>query len=300
MIYDRPYMRREAPRQGPGILLWILITLLAVYIVQMLLITFGRNEFGQSPAYLWLEQMLVLNSEHLFQGKIWTLLSYSLLHSPGNHFHILFNGITIFFAGRMVQTIYGERAVLDTFIVAALLGGIGYLLVHFNSGGGVVGASAAAFGLITLFCISRPNQQITLLLFFVFPVTIKPKWLLWALGGYSVFGLIFSEIARINTSDGTAYSAHIGGMLGGYLYYRYATGRGFKFSLSKKATEIIPPRKKKAKSSKKIGYSVNMSGQDDFKEEVDRILDKINAQGFGSLTAAERETLDKAKEILRT
>jgi hypothetical protein len=33
-------------------------------------------------------------------------------------------------------------------------------------------------------------------------------------------------------------------------------------------------------------------------KEVDRILDKINATGFGSLTEAEKKTLDQAKDIL--
>ena len=33
-------------------------------------------------------------------------------------------------------------------------------------------------------------------------------------------------------------------------------------------------------------------------EEVDRILDKINASGFGSLTEEEKLTLEKAKGLL--
>ena len=33
--------------------------------------------------------------------------------------------------------------------------------------------------------------------------------------------------------------------------------------------------------------------------EVDRILDKINEQGFGALTEEEKRTLDRAKEDLR-
>ena len=33
-------------------------------------------------------------------------------------------------------------------------------------------------------------------------------------------------------------------------------------------------------------------------EETDRILDKINSKGFGSLTIEEKETLEKAKKLL--
>ena len=34
------------------------------------------------------------------------------------------------------------------------------------------------------------------------------------------------------------------------------------------------------------------------REEVDRILDKINSSGFGSLTDEEKDTLNRAKELL--
>jgi hypothetical protein len=32
--------------------------------------------------------------------------------------------------------------------------------------------------------------------------------------------------------------------------------------------------------------------------EVDRILDKINSQGFGSLSADEKRVLDEAKDLI--
>jgi hypothetical protein len=37
----------------------------------------------------------------------------------------------------------------------------------------------------------------------------------------------------------------------------------------------------------------------DMQAEVDRILDKINEQGFGSLTDNEKQTLEKAKGLLK-
>ena len=44
---------------------------------------------------------------------------------------------------------------------------------------------------------------------------------------------------------------------------------------------------------------MNRKNRDDLQAEVDRILDKINLSGFGSLTEEEKNTLDRAKEILR-
>jgi len=36
----------------------------------------------------------------------------------------------------------------------------------------------------------------------------------------------------------------------------------------------------------------------DLRTDVDHILDKINSQGFGSLTEEEKQTLDEAKDLL--
>jgi len=43
---------------------------------------------------------------------------------------------------------------------------------------------------------------------------------------------------------------------------------------------------------------VNLTNRDDLRAEVDRILDKINSQGFGALTADEKRVLDEARDLL--
>jgi hypothetical protein len=43
---------------------------------------------------------------------------------------------------------------------------------------------------------------------------------------------------------------------------------------------------------------VNLTEREHLKLEVDRILDKINSKGFGSLTPEERKTLDEARDML--
>jgi uncharacterized protein YcgL (UPF0745 family) len=45
-------------------------------------------------------------------------------------------------------------------------------------------------------------------------------------------------------------------------------------------------------------FHVNLSNRDDLRAEVDRILDKINSQGFGALTAEEKRLLDEARDLL--
>jgi hypothetical protein len=45
-------------------------------------------------------------------------------------------------------------------------------------------------------------------------------------------------------------------------------------------------------------FQVNLTSHDDLRAEVDRILDKINSQGFGALTNEEKRLLDEARDLL--
>ena len=98
-------------------------------------------------------------------------------------------------------------------------------------------------------------------------------------------------------------SAHLGGMLSGAFVFRYLlSGKEFpKFVFvnprSKKSSGVSKLFRKK-QSVKNASYAVDFSDQQDLQEEVDRILDKINENGFGALTQEEKNILEKAKGLL--
>ena len=138
-----------------------------------------------------------------------------------------------------------------------------------------------------MFCLLRPNQPISLLLFFILPITVKPKWILWGTLALEVYGLLQTEI---HSFGGIAHSAHLGGMFCG-LFFTYRNP-GESNSLYVKFSHSSTFAKQKLPKSK---YKVNFSKNETIREETDRILDKINSKGFGSLTIEEKETLEKAK-----
>jgi hypothetical protein len=43
---------------------------------------------------------------------------------------------------------------------------------------------------------------------------------------------------------------------------------------------------------------IDLTRREDLRAEVDRILDKINSDGFGALTADEKRLLDDARDLL--
>ena len=87
-------------------------------------------------------------------------------------------------------------------------------------------------------------------------------------------------------------------MAGAFVFWFMRTGRQFPsivFSGSG-VKGVGPSRTPAVKPSS--GYAVDLSDQRALQEEVDRILDKINDKGFGSLSQKEKNTLDKAKGLL--
>lgn len=307
MLYDRPYMQ-----QGPGseplsspttIVTKLLAITITVFVLQQVLNVFFPNP-GTRDNY-FLTEWFALSGENFRQLKVWTVLSYGFLHSTLTFFHILGNMLGLYFIGRMLEPMLGRQHFLLLYLGSTIIGGLVYLVFHFGDAQPVIGASAAVFGILTMFCLLHPERPITLLLFFVLPLTVKPKWVLRVSLALSVGGLLFYELPGAN-GPGVAHSAHLGGIISGLLYYRLFFARGgtlFTRPRAGQATMELPEwfkNRKRQAAAKKVSYTVNRSqSRDELQKEVDRILDKINASGFGSLNQSEKQTLDHAKDILR-
>ena len=278
----------------------LLLITIAVFVVQQVLNVFFPS-FGSGQNF-FMAEWFALSSQNFTSLKVWTILSYGFLHSTSGFFHILGNMLGLFFIGRILEPIMGRERFLMLYLGSILVGGFLYLAIHFNDPSIVVGASAAVFGIMALFCLLRPEQPITLLLFFVLPITVKPKWVLRVGLGISVAGLLFYELPG---SSPMAHSAHLGGILSGFLYFQFfhkaAPQPSWMPSSNSQQSMKLPKwfKKKKSRLAKQqISYTVNRTDRDAMQKEVDQILDKINASGFASLTEKEKRTLDDAKDFL--
>ncbi|HBR93091.1 MAG TPA: rhomboid family intramembrane serine protease [Opitutae bacterium] len=301
MLYDRPYMRQSPSETAPpktSMTTTLIVITVAVFVLQQVLNVFFPSAFGRENTFMgdWLS----LSGQNFQQLKVWTLLTYGFMHSTAGFFHIFGNMLGLFFIGRIVEPILGRERFLGLYLAGTLLGGSVYLLLHFNEYGAVVGASASVMAILTLFCLLYPERPITLLIFFIIPVTVKPKWVFWGSLAISLGGILFYELPG---HSHVAHSAHLGGMLAGILYFRYVHNQSHSFfgsnSINARTTVEQPAWfKRRKKTEAHISYKVNRSNRDELQKEVDRILDKINASGFGSLTDGEKQTLDRAKDLL--
>lgn len=232
-------------------------------------------------------------------GKVWTLLTYAFVHSIDGFpylLHVVGNLVAIYFLGRELIPVMGERRFLGLFLGSVLGGGLAWLAAHWHTGGIAMGATAGVCGLLVAYTGFFPRRQVTFLLFFIFPITIRPKLLTLVLLGLELCGFIAYEIMGAASPFGISHSAHLGGMLVGWLYFRYWHEAVWQapWRQARDATPAFAPpaaTETPAASAAPIGPAA-------LRAEIDRILDKINSDGFGALTAEEKRLLDEARDAL--
>jgi membrane associated rhomboid family serine protease len=290
MLSDRAYMRSDYPRQTTSILTWMLCALVAAFVLQF---TFERWFHDDSVAAFF-----ALSPYAVAKWQVWVFATYAFLHA--DVLHLLLNGLGLYLIGREVLPLLGSRRFLVFYMAAAISGGLLWIAVHATAGGTtLVGASSAVAALFILFACIYPEREVTFLLFFVLPITLRPKLLAWILAGVEFLGLLFSELPGGRFDTGIAHSAHLGGMLAGWLYYRwFHVNNGWDRASAPLVQLPAWLRKRRMTNTQAPSYKVDIKGPANLRTEVDRILDKINSEGFGSLTEQEKRLLDEARDLL--
>jgi membrane associated rhomboid family serine protease len=294
MLYDRPYMQDSRSSGKTTVLGWLMVAIVAGYVLDTVVMrVFDGGDL--------IERFFALSPAALRSGHVWTLFTYGFLHAQGldRLLHIVVNLLGLFFLGRALLPVLGEARFLFVYSAAVILGGVCWAAVNWHSGGSLLGASAGVMALLIVFACLYPNQEMTFLLFFVIPVTIKPKYVAYLAAAVDLFGCLAYEIRGSLTPFNYAHSAHLGGMAAGWLYFRFVHSASWRLP-SRRATIELP---KWMKQSPKTGasaqsFKVNVGSRENLRAEVDRILDKINSQGFGALTAEEKRILDEARDLL--
>ena len=291
MLSDRSYMRDDYQRPTTSALTWLLCVLISGFVLKTVLGEWIAPTVGSDFVSLF-----GLNAGAVKAGQVWRLVSYCLLHS--NILQLIVNLLGIYFLGRELIQLWGQKRFFSLFFLATLAGGLVWLAVHWSTGGGpMIGTTAALVALLVSYACINPDQQITLLLFFVMPITVKTKWIATAVVLFDVLGFLFLELP--GKSNAIYYSNHLGGVAVGWLFYYFIHRREWRTPDA--LPEIELPRwlrKSKQAAVAPANYKVNLTSREDLRAEVDRILDKINSEGFGALTADEKRLLDEAKDLL--
>ena len=219
---------------------------------------------------------------------LWQPVTYMFLH--GSMWHILLNLAGLFFFGPETERVLGPRKFLTLYLGCGILGGLGWLLLA-GAHEVCIGASGAVFGVLGAFVGLHPDRPITLLVFFVLPVTLRARTMAIGLG-------LMNLLLIVGGNDRVAYAAHLAGGLAGYLYTAFL----YRKSLNIRALSPVTwfnsmlwhwHRRKFKVLSQADSFAFRSEAEPD-ESEVNRILEKISTKGMASLTPEELETLQNA------
>jgi len=292
--YDRDYMRDESRRAPAGpstwsVVIWLIVVNVGAYLLNNLLF--------YNPTRDWFG----LSIEALASGRVWTLLTYQFIHA--NLWHLIANLLGLFFLGRLLLSLIPSFHVVRLYLIGGLVGGAFQLAWNaVFTDAIIIGASGSVLAIIIAATTLVPYQRIQLLLFFVIPVTLTMRQVAWILVAVNAVTLLFG--VSTSNEDGVAVMAHFGGMFFGWLYITRAWHKAGEKSPRKKRSgfgvRILKDEAKPGTAPRKSEKAGPVKKAPFVTSDVDAILDKINEQGFQSLTEEEHRILrERSGEISR-
>ncbi len=269
------------PRLFSGAIKNIIIANIVVFIFMFLFQSerFFLDYFGLVPKFVW------------SRGFVWQLFTYMFIH--GGFGHIFWNMFILWMFGTEIETYLGKKEFYKFYFLAGAGSGLITLLFSLNSTIPVVGASGAIYAVLVAFALLFPNRKIYI--YFLFPIKAKYFVLIMAIiTFFSTFSAGGSNISHLT---------HLGGLLIGYLYLRRPRFSAWlRYKLPKihfrnplrhfirKVEKVTKKRPSQAPTRR--NYDTDKTMQ----EEIDRLLDKINREGYKNLTEQEKQTLILASE----
>jgi membrane associated rhomboid family serine protease len=143
---------------------------------------------------------LALNPDYVMQ-RPWTLLTHMFVHANFNH--LLLNMLVLLFFGMELERRVGKTKFLEIYILSGIVAALAQMTV---SGGPLVGASGALYGVMG--CLAMIAPEIRVLLFFAIPMSIRALVVL----------LVLLDLLFFEAPDNIAHMAHISGLLVGIAF----------------------------------------------------------------------------------
>lgn len=148
-----------------------------------------------------LEGQLALHPLFVAHGDYYRLLSVTLVHDPTDILHLLFNMYALWFAGQLVERMYGSGRMLVLYAVCGVAASA--TSYAFGPGGWSVGASGAIFGLFGIVLVATRFHHAIL--------DTRSRAIAAQVGILIVLNLAIGFFGFLNVDN----FAHVGGLLAG-------------------------------------------------------------------------------------
>ena len=219
--------------------------------------------FGLVPKLVWSELM------------IWQPVTYIFFH--GGIWHVLINMFVLWMFGSELERLWGKSHFLRFYFYTGIGSGLITLLFNYQSITPIVGASGSVYGVLLAYGLTYPNRKVYL--YGLIP--IKSLWFVIGIG-------LIAFISSFNNTSQVSHITHISGMLIAYMLIKKPIYLNeIIFNIRKRILEYqVYNKEKKVTQHRQL------------EKEINRILDKINSQGFDKLSEEEQHRLYKGSHIL--
>jgi membrane associated rhomboid family serine protease len=269
------------PRLTP----WVLRLIIANAVVLLLLETVFTSDS--------IVRALAFDPADAFH-RPWTFVTYMFVHA--DLLHLLANSLGLWMLGSAVeQRLGGEK-----FLLYYLYCGVGaaifaLLLSRFSPVPPFVGASGCVLGLAVALAVLWPEVEMIII---PIPIPMKARTFAIVLVAFNAI----MALPFLRGSSNIAYEAHLGGALFGYLFFRLQSFGPEQAAPRRTAQRpvMVQPTGAEAERGHRVSAAPASAATlpsrgteaDPVAREMDRVLDKISAEGIASLTPDERRFLD--------
>jgi len=159
-----------------------------------------------------------------------TLITYMFLHA--NFMHIFGNMIFLAIFGDDIEEAMGPLRFLLFYILCGIAAGVAFTLSSSQANVPLVGASGAIAGVLSAYLMFRPCQKVAVFIpWFVLWIFVRPIVRIDAVWVLGLWILTQLWAISVQSQDGVAYMAHIGGLIAGavlFPLFRYRSIRLFQ------------------------------------------------------------------------
>ncbi len=155
---------------------------------------------------------------HIVAGQDWVTIFTSMFMHAGWE-HIIGNMVFFWAFGPEIEDVMGPTKYLVFYLMGGMAASIAQILIDPTSTVPNLGASGAIAAVMGAFLVTYPRDQIRTIIFLGWfgKVTFVPAALLVGLWFATQLFSGVGAIAGVNTGDGVAYMAHVGGFVFGAL-----------------------------------------------------------------------------------
>ena len=289
-MFDSIYQDLQRQVRHGDVLVRIILVNVGVFLGLLLmsiivLVAYGTEgeQIIENTVVRWLS---VPSSGWALVWRPFSVLTYMFLHR--SIWHLLSNMLLVYYFGRIIGDLCGRAHTVPIYLLGGLAGAFFFILSSFlfPVGSYCYGASASAMAMVLAAATLSPDYSMRLIVV----GDVKIKYI-------AIFLLVLDLVSIQALSNTGGHIAHLGGAAMGWFFVKQLqSGRDLSaplYTLWEKISNIVEPKphlrvERNDAPTPPKPTRTRSPQQDDDQASIDKILEKIKANGYDNLSADEK------------